>query len=226
MESLPATRAHSIASSIAVSAASSRQRSLSAMEIESDPLSPACSPEQFCVDLRNDDDEVLPVRSAHHAAADSSGLPSAVTMVNPSPLLSTSDAFLFDNASLISLLRTHLSLPRSFTDAASSSFTGQHVRTPSDDFSARHPHDTRNCETELSSVMYPPALSYPPLTRAYPAHAPLSVMPSSEPAPFKYLEFVSRPPHVHLQISGRRRVLCWMLRSSCPRLHCPSRTYG
>ena len=44
MESLPAIRAHSIANSIAGSEASSRQRSLYPMEIESNPMSPAFRP--------------------------------------------------------------------------------------------------------------------------------------------------------------------------------------
>ena len=97
-------------------------------------------------------------------------------MVNPSPLLSTLDAFLFHNASLISLVGTQLSPQRSLSQAprhhhSLDNMLGRLLMTFPPGI-----HTISETDIELSSVMYPPAPSYPRLTRAYPAHAPLSAM--------------------------------------------------
>lgn len=87
---------HSIASSIASTASPSRQRTLSPMEIDSNPTSPDYSPEQFCVDLTIDDDDVRnipPLKQNGRETEDSSRLSSAVTLVNHSPPSSTYGCF-------------------------------------------------------------------------------------------------------------------------------------
>lgn len=75
----------SMASSAASSASPSHQRSLSPMEIDSNPTSPDYSPEQFCVDLTNDEEDVeelvLP-KATLPTKIDTSKLSSIVTMVN------------------------------------------------------------------------------------------------------------------------------------------------
>ena len=85
VESPTSKRPASTASSAASSASPSHQRSLSPMEIDSNPTSPDYSPEQFCVDLTNDDDiveEIVLPKSIQQPKIDTSRLSSIVTLVN------------------------------------------------------------------------------------------------------------------------------------------------